>query len=67
MNPTEAATILALALPYLFAAGMFAAYLVRTWRRAESFAEFIPEQADVVEQVAAIDDAMLAALRGRTA
>ena len=68
MTAADAATWLALVAPTVFAVAMFIAWLVWTNHREDSFAaEFIPEQADVAADVQAIDEAMLAALRGRTA
>lgn len=68
MNAADAATWLALVAPTVFAVAMFIGWLVWTNHREDSFAaEFIPEQADVAADVQAIDEAMLAALMGRTA
>lgn len=68
MTATDAATWLALVAPFLVAAAAFAVYLRKAGASevTESFTvEFIPERADVDDQLSAVDQAMRAALASR--
>ncbi len=68
MTAPDAAAWVALIAPIAFIWAVFAAYVrrVKASEATEAFTvEFIPERADVIDQVTAVDSAMLTALASR--